>query len=107
VSVLELTADGWDGAVLGGDRPVLVDFWAAWCAPCRAVAPLIAELAAEYSDRVTVASLDVDRHPAPAVRYQVLSLPTVILFSGGRPVERIAGAVRRGRLVSALDSHLS
>ena len=84
VSVLELTADGWDDAVLAGERPVLVDFWAAWCAPCRAVAPVMAELAAEYSERVTVASLNVEDHPAPAVRHQVLALPTVILFSGGR-----------------------
>jgi thioredoxin 1 len=96
----------WDERVLGVPTPVLVDFWAPWCAPCRKLEPALAELARRYSGRLTVASLDVDEQPATAGRYDVLSLPTLILFAGGEPVERLSGAVKPRRIEAAVAAHV-
>jgi thioredoxin 1 len=101
-----VTDADWDARVLGGDVPVLVDFWAPWCAPCRKVEALICDLAARYAGRLTVARLNVDDEPRSAGRYEVLSLPTLILFRDGEPVERIAGAVSGARLERAVTAHL-
>jgi thioredoxin 1 len=101
-----VTDADWDARVLGGDAPVLVDFWAPWCAPCRKVEPIVRDLAARYAGRLTVARLNVDDEPRAAGRYDVLSLPTLILFRGGEPVERIAGAVKAARLERAVAAHL-
>jgi thioredoxin len=101
-----VTDADWDARVLGGDVPVLVDFWAPWCAPCRTVEPLVRDLAARYAGRLTVARLNVDAEPRSAGRYEVLSLPTLILFRDGEPVERIAGAVKGPRLERAVTAHL-
>jgi thioredoxin len=103
---LAVTDADWDARVLGGDVPVLVDFWAPWCAPCRRVEPLVRDLAARYAGRLTVARLNVDDEPRSAVRYDVLSLPTLILFRDGEPVERIAGAVKAARLERAVTAHI-
>ncbi len=97
----------WDARVLGGDLPVLVDFWAPWCAPCKKMEPAIQDLAARYAGRMVVARLDVEAEPGTAGRYDILSLPTVILFRGGEPLERIAGAVKPKRLEAAIAAHLT
>jgi len=91
--------------VLTSEKPVLVDFWATWCGPCKMVAPVLEEIAAEHPDKITVAKLDIDAHPTVARDYQIMSIPTMILFQGGKPGEadrrrqaegRAAGRSRRG-----------
>jgi thioredoxin 1 len=101
-----VTDADWDARVLGGHTPVLVDFWAPWCVPCRKVEPVVRDLAARYAGRLTVARLNVDDEPRSAGRYEVLSLPTLILFRDGEPVERIAGAVKPVRLERAVAAHI-
>jgi thioredoxin 1 len=105
-AVVAVTDADWDARVLGGDTPVLVDFWAPWCVPCRKVEPVVRDLAARYAGRLTVARLNVDDEPRSAGRYEVLSLPTLILFRDGEPVERIAGAVKPARLERAVVAHI-
>ncbi|AFV77029.1 thioredoxin [Thermus oshimai] len=85
---------------------VLVDFWAEWCAPCRMIAPILEELAQEYEGRVVVAKLDVDENPKTAMRYRVMSIPTVILFKGGQPVEVLVGAQPKRNFEAKLQKHL-
>lgn len=104
---LDVTGAGWDDEVLGAEGPVLVDFWAPWCAPCKKMEPTLRDVAARYAGRLTVARLDVESQPAVAGRYDVLSLPTLILFRHGEPVERLAGAVKPKRLDAVLAPHLT
>jgi thioredoxin 1 len=92
--------------VLASPTPVLVDFWAPWCRPCHAVAPVLEQIAAEHSDGLTVAKLDVDANPLTAQRFQVASIPTMILFRGGAPVTRIVGALGKTALLSELTDYL-
>ncbi|HWM01553.1 MAG TPA: thioredoxin [Actinophytocola sp.] len=92
--------------VLNSDKPVLVDFWATWCGPCRMVAPVLEEIAGEHADKITIAKLDVDANPTIARDYQVLSIPTLILFKGGEPVKQIVGAKPKAALLADLSDYL-
>ena len=88
--------------VLTSPKPVLVDFWATWCGPCRMVAPVLEEIAKEYGDKLTVAKLDIDANPATQRDYQVLSIPTLILFKEGKPTKQIVGAKGKAALLREL-----
>ena len=102
MSALNLTSGNFDEAI--GSGRVLVDFWAGWCMPCRMVAPIIEELAQEYSQSVKVAKVDVDSESGLAARYGVMSIPTVILFNDGKEAKRFVGVQTKDKYKKALDS---
>ncbi|HEX6340391.1 thioredoxin [Umezawaea sp.] len=93
--------------VLTSEKPVLVDFWATWCGPCKMVSPVLEEIAAEHAEKITVAKLDIDANPGIARDYQIMSVPTLILFQGGRPVKQIVGAKPKAALLNDLSDVLS
>ena len=101
-----VTEETFDARVLGHDKPVLVEFWATWCGPCRMVAPVLEQIAAERSD-LDVVKVNFDEEPAIGQRYGVMGLPTMLLFSGGEPVRSIVGAKPKAKLQSELDEALS
>jgi thioredoxin 1 len=91
-NVVELTSANWDKEVVHGDKPVLVDFWAVWCGPCRLLSPTIDKLAEQYSGKIKVGKLNTDDHPDVAVRYGISGIPQVLLFKGSaEPVDRLIG----------------
>ncbi len=103
-NVLELTTDNWQQEVVNSDKPVLVDFWAVWCGPCRALAPAIESLADKYAGKVKVGKLNTDDHQDLAVRYGISAIPQVLIFKGGEePKERIVGLNSEAALAKALD----
>ncbi|BCO38398.1 thioredoxin [Mycobacterium heckeshornense] len=100
---VEVTDASFATDVLSSNKPVLVDFWATWCGPCRMVAPVLEEIAAEQAGKLTVAKLDVDANPQTARDFQVVSIPTLILFKNGQPVKRIVGAKGKAALLRELS----
>ncbi len=103
----ELTDDNFEQEVLKSDVPVLVDFWAEWCAPCRAIAPAVEEIAEEYKGKAKVGKLDVDNNPKVAVEYGIRSIPTLLVFKNGEIAQQIIGAVPKAQLVSKLESAMN
>jgi len=105
-AVFEITSENFQEKVLQAALPVLVDFTAEWCPPCKMIAPFVAELAQKYAGRLLVGSLDADEHPDIQYRYGVMGLPTLILFQNGEPVKRIVGFQPRERLDSQIAPYL-
>jgi thioredoxin 1 len=105
-TIMEVNDSNFDQDVLKSDKPVLIDFWAAWCGPCRALAPIVDELATAYEGKVTVAKMDVDRNTATPMRYGVRGIPTLLVFKGGQVKEQIVGYVPKEQIQKAIDKHL-
>lgn len=103
---LEVTDSNFDELVMNSEIPVLVDFWAEWCGPCRMVAPIVAELSEDYKDKVLVAKMDVDSNPGTSVKYGIRNIPTILFFKKGEVVDKQVGAVPKTILASKLDSIL-
>jgi thioredoxin 1 len=101
-----LTNENFNEEVIESDVPVLVDFWATWCGPCRAFSPTVDELASEYDGKVKIAKLNVDEAGEIAQKYRVMSIPTVIIFKSGEPLNRLTGAKPKSELVKILDELL-
>jgi len=101
--IKEVTDAEFDQEVLKSGVPVLVDFWAPWCGPCRAIAPVLEELAGEYDGRVKICKVNVDDHPGAAGRYGVRSIPNLLVFKDGTVADQIVGAVAKSKLAQALD----
>ena len=105
-SIMEVNDSNFDQDVLKSDKPVLIDFWAAWCGPCRALAPIVDELATAYEGKVKVAKMDVDRNSATPMRYGVRGIPTLLVFKGGEVKEQIVGYVPKEQIKKAIDKHI-
>ena len=103
----EVTDATFEETVLKADLPTLVDFWAVWCMPCKKIAPLVDEIATEYQDKLQVVKLDVDQNTQTALQYNVMSIPTLMVFMNGEAVERIVGLKSKAELLSKIVPHLT
>jgi thioredoxin 1 len=106
-NTFEVTETNFQNEVLQSQQPVLVDFWAEWCSPCKMIEPLVDQIAEQYADKLRVGKLDSDSNYEVVTRYNVMSIPTLILFKGGQPVERVTGYQPKERIVAKLAPHLA
>lgn len=104
--VIEVTDANFEEVVLNSDKPVLVDFWAEWCGPCRMITPIIKELAEEYGDKVVITKMDVDSNPGTSVKFGIRNIPTILFFKNGEVADKQVGAVPKTILASKLDALL-
>jgi len=103
---IEVTDSNFDEIVLKSDKPVIVDFWAEWCGPCRIVGPIVSELAEEYQDKAVVAKLDVDSNPGISAKYEIRNIPTILFFKNGENVDNQVGVVPKSSIESKLQALL-
>ncbi|MFQ6003265.1 MAG: thioredoxin [Candidatus Zixiibacteriota bacterium] len=106
MSEITLTDQTWDNEVLSSDLPVMVDFWAEWCAPCSMISPVIEQIGAEYEGKIKVGRLNVDENPVTAGKYQIMAIPTLLFFNGGKLVDRVVGVVSKKILVEKVQNIL-
>ncbi len=105
--IVTLTTSTFDESVAAADTPMVVDFWAEWCGPCKMIAPTLSEIAVEHAGRITIAKLNVDENPDIAMRFNVMSIPTLLVFQGGEVRKRLVGAKGKGQLLQELDEFLA
>jgi thioredoxin 1 len=101
-NLVHMTDAGFEESVLKSDLPVVLDFWAPWCGPCRMMEPVLEEIAVEYAGKIVVGKLNVDENPKTATEYDILSIPTLLVFSGGKIVKKLVGAMPKKRLIEEL-----
>jgi thioredoxin 1 len=106
-NIVTLSDATFDETIGSAEVPVLVDFWAEWCGPCKMIAPVLEELATEQGEKLQIAKLNVDDNPSTAMRYNVMSIPTLLVFKGGEPVKRLVGAKGKGQLLQDLSEFVA
>ena len=104
---IEINDGNFDDIVVASDKPVLIDFWAEWCGPCKMIGPVVEELAGEYEGQVVVGKVDVDNNPEISAKYGIRSIPTLLVFKGGEIVDKQIGAVPKGVLAQKLDAQIA
>lgn len=104
---LEITDANFDSEVINSDKPVLIDFWAVWCGPCKLIAPVVEEISNEYTGKFKVGKMDIDNNPNVAMKYGIRSIPTLLIFKDGKVVDQIVGAVPKNVITSKMDAHAS
>ena len=106
-NAVQLTDKNFDDVIANAETPILVDFWAEWCGPCKMIAPILEEISAEMAGKLTIGKLDVDENGSTAMAYGVMSIPTLILFKGGEPVERLVGYMPKAQLLGKIAKRLN